>query len=476
MEDWTKIWLEEQRQQGKRCLEIKLIKNNYYVYNSTTRWDKDAKKTKKISKYLGKLDKTKGLILANKQKNITSADIRTIKEYGNSMLLHKAIEPLKSVIKEAFPNCWEEIYSLAMVRVNGYMPIKRANDSWDKLYNKEHINPKLNPKNISKTLHQIGMNRDGQNLIFKQLTDQSNQLIYDLSSMFSHSMNIGQAEKGYNKDHLQIPQINIALMCSIDTGMPTMVRTIPGSVKDIKTLYTSIKEVGVKGKIMVLDRGFFSDEIMDFLETIQMSYVLPVRRNSKYYENRIHCNNHLIYHKRLIRSGKRKLDKSVAYVFEDMDLKLEEQKTLNLKLEDAKITKKQIDEKMKSSWMILILSNLDIEPKEIFYLFKKRENIEKMFDTYKTVLNADKLYLQDDESVFGHIFISFLSLYIHCAIEKMLKIAKLNHKITPIDLLQKFGKVYNLKVEDKNIITEVPKKVKELDELLELNIFPKVQS
>ncbi|MBW6461788.1 MAG: transposase [DPANN group archaeon] len=227
---------------------------------------------------------------------------------------------------------------------------------------------------------------------------------------------------------------------------------------------------------MVLDRGFFSDEIMTFLETIQMSYVLPVRRNSKYYENRIHCNNHLIYHKRLIRSGKRKLDKSVAYVFEDMDLKLEEQKTLYMKLEDGKITKKQIDEKMKRTGIILILSNLDIEPKEIFYLFKKRENIEKMFDTYKTVLNADKLYLQDDESVFGHIFIAFLSLYIHCAIEKMLKTAKLNHKITPIDLLQKFGKVYNLKIEDKNIITEVPKKVKELDELLGLNIFPKVQS
>jgi|GEM_PF-6002119 len=35
-----------------------------------------------------------------------------------------------------------------------------------------------------------------------------------------------------------------------------------------------------------------------------------------------------------------------------------------------------------------------------------------MFDTYKTVLNAEKLYLQDDESVFGDVFIAFLSLYL----------------------------------------------------------------
>jgi len=44
-----------------------------------------------------------------------------------------------------------------------------------------------------------------------------------------------------------------------------------------------------------------------------------------------------------------------------------------------------------------------------------------MFDTYKTVLNADKLYLQDDESVFGHVFIAFLSLYIHSKLEQLLK-------------------------------------------------------
>ena len=43
-----------------------------------------------------------------------------------------------------------------------------------------------------------------------------------------------------------------------------------------------------------------------------------------------------------------------------------------------------------------------------------RETVEKMFDTYKTVLEADKIYLQDDESVFGHVFISFLSLCIRC--------------------------------------------------------------
>jgi RNA 3'-terminal phosphate cyclase len=38
-----------------------------------------------------------------------------------------------------------------------------------------------------------------------------------------------------------------------------MIRSLPGSVKDIKTLYHSINELGIEGKILILDRGFFPE-------------------------------------------------------------------------------------------------------------------------------------------------------------------------------------------------------------------------
>jgi len=325
-------------------------------------------------------------------------------------------------------------------------------------------------------LHSVGINRVGQNAIFKKLVNQSNQLVYDLSSMFTRSMSIAQAEKGYNKNHLHVPQINLALLCSADTGLPAMIRSIPGSVRDIATLYNSIKEIDAKGKTLILDRGFFSDDTMEFLEGMGMSYILPTRRNSRHYKNRIHLNEHFTYHKRLIRCGKKKFDNYTLYLFDDQDLKLEEQKTLYKKLDEGKINKKQLNEKMKRAGQILIVSNMDVEEYEIFELFKKREFVEKMFDTYKTVLDADKLYLQSDESVFGHVFISFISLYIHCIIENLLKKAGLNSKMTPIDLLHKYGGVYHIDLKEENLITEVPKKVRELDEKLGLDIFPKKQS
>ena len=471
MEQWAREWLKEQRDKGVKCLEVKMQGENHYVYHSTSYWDKELKKPRKTSKYLGKLDPDKGLIKSGTRQ---SQNIRNITEYGNSMLLSEMMKDLKPLLRKGFPDCWREVSALAMVRVTGNVPLKRVKDAWEKLYDAEDIKPHLNTKKLSKVLHNVGMNRSGQNIIFNELMDLSKQLVYDLSSVFSRSINISQAEPGYNKDRIQVPQINLVLLCSADSGLPTMIRSLPGSVKDIATLYHSISELNLRGKILVLDRGFFSMDVVNFLSGKHISYVLPTRRNSHFYDTRIHLNGHLYYHDRLIRYGKRACDNFFLYLFEDQDLMLEERKTLYRRLDDGKIDKKELRERMKKAGKILILSNLDVDGTEIYELYKGRETVEKMFDTYKTVLEADKIYLQDDESVFGHVFISFLSLYIHCKLEHILKKGELNRTMTPIDLLFKYCKVYHVDLGDRSMVTEVPRKVRNLEERLGLNIFPKV--
>jgi transposase len=106
-------------------------------------------------------------------------------------------------------------------------------------------------------------------------------------------------------------------------------------------------------------------------------------------------------------------------------------------------------------------------------LYKKRDGVEKLFDTYKNTLNADILYLQDDESVFGHLFVSFLSLYEYCKLENILRKAALIDKFSPLDLLEYYSKVYKMNFDGRDLISEVPKKVHDLDKALDLNVFPK---
>ena len=132
MEQWAKDWLEAERAIGKKCLEIKTKGSGHYVYYSTTHWDKVLKKRVKTSKYLGTLKQGVGLVRPNSMPKLQAPTIRSVTEYGNSMLLREAMKDLKPVLEESFPDNWKEIYALSMLRVIGNVPLKRAKDSWEK--------------------------------------------------------------------------------------------------------------------------------------------------------------------------------------------------------------------------------------------------------------------------------------------------------------------------------------------------------
>ena len=481
MEPWAKDWLEAQRNKGVKCLEIKQRGEKHYVYRSTTYWDREQRKAIKTSKYLGRLDREAGFIEGRKEetpqpKESKLPKVRSVTEYGNSVLLHEAMKDIKPLLMKGFPGDWEEIYALSMLRLSGNVPMKRAESSWQKLYNVESIEPDLRSKNLSEMLHNVGVNREGQNVVFRNLLDQSQQLVYDLSCMFSRSMSISQAEKGYNKDRIHVPQINIALLCSADTGLPTMIRSLPGSVKDIATLCNSIQELDLHDKLLILDRGFSSEDVFKFLDGRKIAYLIPTRRNSHYYDTRIHLKGHFRYHDRLIKCGSRMVGDKHLYLFEDQALLFEEQNTLYRHLDEGKITRNELNEQMKKTGRILILSNQEMSEQEAYELYKRRETVEKRFDTYKSTLSADRLYLQDDESVFGHVFIAFLSLYAYSKLELLLKKADLNKKMTPIDLLFEFSKIYHIDFGINGQVMEVPKKIRDIEAKLGLKLFPTPKS
>jgi hypothetical protein len=54
----------------------------------------------------------------------------------------------------------------------------------------------------------------------------------------------------------------------------------------------------------------------------------------------------------------------------------------------------------------------------------------------------------------------------------MLKKAKLSHKMSPTDLLLQYSKVYHIELGTGPVISEVPRKVRDLDKALGLNVFP----
>ena len=161
------------------------------------------------------------------------------------------------------------------------------------------------------------------------------------------------------------------------------------------------------------------------------------------------------------------------YLFEDSDMKKEEEYTLYKQHDENKITTNTFNKSLEKAGKILLVSNVDLAPEDVFLMYKKRDTVEKHYDTYKSILEADKLYLQDNESLFGHLFISFLSLYGYVKIQNCIRKADLTSKYSPRDLIEQFRKVYVIDLDGQMILTEVPKKIGEIEKKLNLELFPK---
>jgi len=158
------------------------------VYHSTSRYDKEKKGPKKVSKYLGRLNEEHGFIPKNQPTPKTSnLKVRSVHEYGNAILLNEEFSDILPLLKEYFPDTWHEIVAMVFTRIDGYTPLKRIKDKWDKLYSPKDLSPNCDPKLLSEALKSIGSDHAAQHQLFSQLAKSENQLIYDLSYVFSES-------------------------------------------------------------------------------------------------------------------------------------------------------------------------------------------------------------------------------------------------------------------------------------------------
>jgi len=467
MEDWVKEILKKEREIRKLPLEVKELNKNYYLYHSTTHWDKKEKKVKKDSEYIGRIT-PKGVI---EKKN--SNDVRSIFEYGNSELLHLLAQDIIEPLKKSYYDRWKEIIACSIVKTIQPLPLRLIKSRWEKLHISQKIDASLSPNTLSDVLREIGKDYASQKEFFDGLMVDSKTLIFDLSSIFSYSENLKYAEKGHNADHLYLKQINFMLFFSMDTQLPVLLKPLPGSVRDIKSLKTVIDEVNVKDTTVVIDRGFASCVIPDMLTDFGLNFILPLRRNFTDIDYGWNLDYTFSYRKRGIKWGRKRIGPNFLYLFEDVKLRAEEETTFLHLMNEKKRNIEEYKEEEKKFGKIAILSNRDVGGETIYLMWKDRENIEVAFDALKNELENDKTYLDDDDAVRGYFFISFLSLYLYYKILNLLRKAKLVEKVSVNEVLLELSKVYEIHLGDKRKLSEIPNKVMKLAESLDMDIFPK---
>lgn len=464
MDKWILDILRQERKSRKIPLEVKELNKNYYLYKSTTVWNKEKGKIKKVSEYIGRVT-PKGIIEKSR-----SRDVRSIYEYGNSYFLHELSKVFLEYLKNSFYDHWQEIFACSIVKTIEPVPLKLIKSRWEKLHLSREMSPAISPNSLTEILRSIGKDYSSQREFFSKLSSNSNTLIFDLSSIFSQSENLKLAEKGYNHEHLHLNQINFLLFFSVDNHLPIMLRPLNGSIKDIKALKSILDEVNLEKCILILDRGFASYKLPKELKELKSNFIIPLRRNFKWINYNMKLENSFIYRERGIKWNVKKAGKYYLYLCEDVKLRAEEETQFLKLMKENKKSKKDYPSESKKFGRIALLSDLKMNGEKIYLMWKDRESIEVAFDALKNELENDKTYLGDEDAVRGYFFISFVSLYLYYKILNLIKEKELTNKISVNEVLLELSKVYEICYDNKRKLGPIPERVNRLTENLGITI------
>lgn len=463
MEEWVKIILEGEKSKRGIPLEAKELNGNYYLYHSTSRYDRTTHGARKVSEYIGRITE-KGVIEAHHYS-------RTVYEYGNSQFVHSLSGNILTALRKHFPDRWESLYALSVVRLIDPVPLKSVKERWEKLYLSTVMQAHLSPNTLTDLLKETGSDMGSQYDLFSDLMRSSDKLAFDLSSIFSRSENINMAQKGHNADHEYIQQINMAMVFDLDQYKPVFLKSLDGSVRDVKSLRNVLEEIDFHG-ILVLDRGFASYDLAELMSS-EMKFVMPLRRNSELIDYRMKLNSSFMYRDRGIMCGFSRNGRYRIYIYQDQSLMAEESNNFISLVAEKKRKQNEYEDASTMFGKISILSNVRDDPQSIYMLYKQREEIEQAFDAMKNELENDKSYLRDDDSIRGYFFISFLSLYLYYSIFVLIRAADLTDKVSVKDALLKYSRVYRITDGKREVTSEIPASSAKLDEQLGTNIFPK---
>jgi transposase len=327
-------------------------------------------------------------------------------------------------------------------------------------------------------------------------------LVYDITSLSSYSQNISLLEYGYNRDGLDLPQINLSLIVDKDLGIPVMYDLYPGSISDVTTLTNTVKKIkaqGVQNYAMILDRGFFSTANIHEMVSADLSFIIPptsTLKNVKEAISAIHSNiddpeNLELYEKEPlfvmpvdIEVGKNKLK---GYAYYDQKREQLERSTFYKRLYDLMERLKAVTLK---SWMIpsevslrknavsqainkmgkfILLYRGEFSWNECLSLYRSKDVVEKGFDVLKNDIELMPTNLRTNNSLRGYLFVAFLALILRMKLTRLMVNAELNKRYSVEGLLTELEKIKMMILPDgEKITTEITKKQREILDALHM--------
>lgn len=455
---------------AKAKIVYRLNKKNgvTYIYLDEPYWDKEARASRHRMKGIGKVGSDGKDIyneyyksVVNEVKDVVSIS-KTVR-VGERNICEKATAKtgVKTVLAKVFgKETTEKLLCLAYYEICEGKAFSYAEDwiierGWD-------LN--LTFQEVSRLLNAIS--EEQINLFLKDWMEKYNSskgLLFNITSVSSHDKNNAYIERGYNRDHENLEQINIALLSAYGSLVPMWYSILPGSISDVTVmndLSAKLSKLGLDQIVITSDRGFYSDNNLKLLAKKGYKFTIPVpssvgwqkeliRENvNKLYDPRnvIHiddesfvygktfCDNNSPYGrvwKHLYYDPGRKEREIPAFMtrLEKCRVELETEKPLdkNKKFYDTCFTVKETPKRGRKvtvnseavndflngeSCYWVLISNTEKNAATALSHYRMRNDIELQFDDLKNTIDCKRLRVHKESTMRGKVFICFLSLII----------------------------------------------------------------
>lgn len=463
------------------------------------------------------------LRLAGKQIEISSTekifsieDVQksSVRSYGQFYLYQSIAETtgLKSALEQALPNNWQEIFMLACFMISTSDPLMYCAD-WI-LSTESYPVGSMSSQRISELLISMSAaQRDEFYRLWYNANKENEYLALDITSTSSYSNLIEDVEWGYNRDHDNLPQINICMLMGENTRLPLYQTQFSGSQKDVRTLTNTLTQfeatTGSRNILVVLDKGFYSarninnmlkengDGPVRFLISVPFTASFPKkqveneRKDIDSVENTIVINGqsmravtkerswnkdhklytHIYYNVKKATSIREDLYAKVALLRQKATEEPEKysnddecQKYLIIRRSEKQangytvnIRTDAVEKTLKTSgWVVLISNDVD-DAQKAMRIYRDKDVVEKGFLRLKNNIDLGRLRVHSDNAMQGKLFIGFVASIIMSSINKVMSKAGLYKKHTMKELLQILIKHRIQEINGQTIITPITK-------------------
>lgn len=480
MPEWIKNYKKEKGQ------SISKIGDNYYLYEVSSKWNKDKKRAQKITNsYIGKITE-QGLIPKKVRVQESKFDLGKVstKDYGLYAFLETEILEMKKQLLAYFKDevIVEKIIAIAFIKIYSQSPFKRIEHHYNHNYISEVFKDLILDKNsLTSFLRNLGERRTDMVAYMKSNIIKGDSILFDGTNIISNSNKMCLSKQGYNSHGNHDSQFNLLYAFSFKNHTPEYYRILPGNIADVSSFKKAVDESCLKDLIIVADKNFGSNANLNKLLDDELNFVIPLRRSNKEFDatimksgDKTNFEGQFIFNNRSIWYFKKKIanSKKVIHTYIDETLRtIEERDYLErINNEYEGYTMESFKIKQYKFGVIMLVTNLDKDSKEIYEIYKTRINIEENYDVYKTLLEADKSYMQNEIALESWAFINHIAMKFIFKLYTKLKKADILKKYSAEDLIEHLRYIKKLKINNKWITSEINTKTIKLLASLDCHI------